>query len=195
RDGGRAQPALPRRDARLPSRPTRASPTQSASINALPRDGCDPAQGAARAPHSYDHLLVVGTTPRVTNAASRQMSALHEAPATQVRQVQSAPRATVRVRRLLRLDVLLPHFVSHVPAAHNPIHSRPKMLAPLTLPQLRKLRQHLVRALPLQKLHRSRYGQIRRYPYQRMHMIPVHRTGIDLHLLASGNLAKQLTAP
>ncbi len=80
----------------------------------------------------------------------------------------------VRLGGLLIFDVLLPSFICHVSATHNPVTPSPKVLAPVTLLQVPELREQSMRTLSLQELNSPRYRQIRRYRDQHMDMVTIN---------------------
>ena len=89
------------------------------------------------------------------------------------------------------LDILGPHLVRHIAAAGHPISPRPKVLAPVALPQYSELAQQFVRTATLQILDGARDREIRRDRQQHVDIIPIDRSGMHHHLVRSCRLAQQ----
>ena len=96
---------------------------------------------------------------------------------------------------MLVLDILLNHFIRHIPAAAAKIPPRPHSLAPILLPQLGIFPQQLVRGRPLQSLHQSAYRHLRGNREEQMDMILRDISGDDFYSFPLADLTDQFPYP
>jgi hypothetical protein len=101
--------------------------------------------------------------------------------------------AVIGFRRSLVLDVVDPHVVRHVAAAHHPVAPSPQMLAPVTLAQQAELTQQPVRAAALQVLHSARHRQARGID-KHVDMVAIDRPCMHHHLVRPRSLAQRFAA-
>ena len=93
----------------------------------------------------------------------------------------------------LLLDVLLDHFICHVPAAATKVPSRPDVSAPELLTKMRKLLQQLEGCLPFQPLHESGDRYLRWNADEQMDMVARDVTFDNCYLVSATYLTDQLS--
>jgi hypothetical protein len=94
---------------------------------------------------------------------------------------------------LLMCDVLGDDLVRHIPSATAEISSRPHMLPPVVLLDVREFQHDLVGRLSLQPLHQTANRDLRGDRYQQMHMILRHVPLHDLHIMRTADLPDQVS--
>ena len=90
------------------------------------------------------------------------------------------------------LQVLLYHFVSHLPYRRTKIPSRPHVPTPIALLDMRELFKQLSRCSSFNSPHDLTWGHFRRSTYQYMYMVFAHHPFHDLDFKRIACLLHQL---
>src|SRR5215475_9749538 len=96
---------------------------------------------------------------------------------------------------LLRLNILLNHFIGHIARADRQIAARPEVPPPKLLAQMREFLQHQPRADPFEPLHDLTDVLMRLVLQKHMDMVARHFARDNLQLMLQGNLPQDVSHP